>query len=725
MARPPAWWVVAAVADEEAGGDRADVRLVALAVRSACPRRRSRPSTAPGPRARRLPSCGNVARTPPGAAGRTTRGRSNRNVRRFDRARQSVLAMYPLGSAHRRSEGHMRRSGLLRGFRRLAGDAARELHREHAPKRRVAAAPPTPPTGHARRSPPPSFLSAAPGELRRLGEPAQPAHGDDAERRSEREGRERPRPPGPTDERGNQPDRRHREREPHARLRRESGADVRGRRELGDRGGELGGIGDDRDPPDARERERDERGSAERESRHRGAGGGDRHRDHRERRPSPAVGRHATQPAAERADGDHQERGAARVEPRIAPAASHPEALREEDADPRPHRVELPHVPEIAEAREPRAALPEDREGHPEVEARRGKSVGPLAHEGSNENGPGGGEERGGAERSPPRQVGEASDQVGHRGATVRAPMRIPIARPRPSRNHVAMIFIAGGYAPAMLTPVTKRSSSAGPRLDAQSASAPFAAAPRTTDQVMSVRGDQTSGRLPSALASVPMMKPAWTAIVSAALPPSPRAHSRRSAGKTAEALNQRPSAPSSASERTVSCRQARVTRVRYSMTPFSRSRPMSAAESPRSFRTFSVCPEGRGAALRIAPGVSESLMATPTWRTRPCFGCSTSTIIRRWLSCGSRTISSTSYTLPTHTSAFVRRANHSSRSRVRMIASISRRAASSSALAARTNWSGLRANRASSGRPIALQKFSQSHGSVPPIVRSLPSRVS
>src|SRR6266568_3391960 len=136
--------------------------------------------------------------------------------------------------------------------------------------------------------------------------------------------------------------------------------------------------------------------------------------------------------------------------------------------------------------------------------------------------------------------------------------MRIPIARPRPSRNHVAMIFIAGGYAPAMLTPVTKRSSSAGPRLDAQSASAPFAAAPRTTDQVMSMRGDQTSGRLPSALASVPTMKPAWTAIVSAALPPSPRAHSRRSAGKTAEALNQRPSAPSSASERTMSCRQAR-----------------------------------------------------------------------------------------------------------------------------------------------------------------------
>src|SRR3989475_98443 len=143
---------------------------------------------------------------------------------------------------------------------------------------------------------------------------------------------------------------------------------------------------------------------------------------------------------------------------------------------------------------------------------------------------------------------------------TVRAPIRIPIARPRPSRNHVAMIFIAGGYAPAMLTPVTKRRTRAGARLDTQRASAPFAAAPRRTDQVMSVRGDQTSGRLPSALASVPTMKPAWTAIVSAALPLSSSAHSRSSAGRTAEALNQRARAPSSASERTVSCRQARVT---------------------------------------------------------------------------------------------------------------------------------------------------------------------
>src|SRR2546430_13851718 len=99
--------------------------------------------------------------------------------------------------------------------------------------------------------------------------------------------------------------------------------------------------------------------------------------------------------------------------------------------------------------------------------------------------------------------------------------MRIPIARPRPSRNHVAMIFIAGGYAAAMLTPVTKRRSSAGPRLDAQSASAPFGAPPRATDQGLGGRGDQTSGRLPGGLASVPVVKAAWAGTGGAARPPA------------------------------------------------------------------------------------------------------------------------------------------------------------------------------------------------------------
>ncbi len=71
------------------------------------------------------------------------------------------------------------------------------------------------------------------------------------------------------------------------------------------------------------------------------------------------------------------------------------------------------------------------------------------------------------------------------------------------------MIFIAGGYAPAMQAPVTKRSASAGPTSSIQSASAPLATAPSAALPAMSSRGDQTSGRLPRALARVPTMKPA------------------------------------------------------------------------------------------------------------------------------------------------------------------------------------------------------------------------
>ena len=51
------------------------------------------------------------------------------------------------------------------------------------------------------------------------------------------------------------------------------------------------------------------------------------------------------------------------------------------------------------------------------------------------------------ATRSVPRQGSSVRPRTrwGVAEPTVSAPIRIPIARPRPSRNHVAMIFIAGG----------------------------------------------------------------------------------------------------------------------------------------------------------------------------------------------------------------------------------------------------------------------------------------
>src|SRR5689334_673239 len=107
-----------------------------------------------------------------------------------------------------------------------------------------------------------------------------------------------------------------------------------------------------------------------------------------------------------------------------------------------------------------------------------------------------------------------------------------------------------------MATPVTKRSTSAPARPLTKSASQPLASAPTIAPAIITRREGRTSGRLASAAPRVPTMKPAWTAMVSAALPPSPSAHSRRRAGRMAEALNQRQSASSSASDSTVSCHQ-------------------------------------------------------------------------------------------------------------------------------------------------------------------------
>src|SRR6266545_5212137 len=107
-----------------------------------------------------------------------------------------------------------------------------------------------------------------------------------------------------------------------------------------------------------------------------------------------------------------------------------------------------------------------------------------------------------------------------------------------------------------MHRPVAKRSKRAGVRLSTQSASAPLSTAPASALQSMSRRGETISGRLASAEPSVPTMKPACTATVSPARPPSPSCHSRERAGRTAEALNQSDSAPSSAADRTASARQ-------------------------------------------------------------------------------------------------------------------------------------------------------------------------
>src|SRR5262245_32398304 len=98
--------------------------------------------------------------------------------------------------------------------------------------------------------------------------------------------------------------------------------------------------------------------------------------------------------------------------------------------------------------------------------------------------------------------------------------------------------------------------------------------------------------------------------------------------------------------------------------------------------------------------------MGMPNSSIVPSVGCLTSTTMSRACTWGSATISSGSYTLPTHTSALTRISYHSSRFLVRMMASISLRALTSSALAARTNWSDWRGEGPKLGRAIAVEQF-------------------
>ena len=105
------------------------------------------------------------------------------------------------------------------------------------------------------------------------------------------------------------------------------------------------------------------------------------------------------------------------LSPSVGASAARLQARREERADPRPHGVQLPHVAEIAEAGQASAAIAEDRARHAHVEARRGEPVRALPDEGPDDRAAGDRQERGREQDVPPRQVGEAADQVRHRRA--------------------------------------------------------------------------------------------------------------------------------------------------------------------------------------------------------------------------------------------------------------------------------------------------------------------
>ncbi len=121
---------------------------------------------------------------------------------------------------------------------------------------------------------------------------------------------------------------------------------------------------------------------------------------------------------------------------------------------------------------------------------------------------------------------------------TVRAPTSVPMARPRPSRNQVETIFIAGGYTPAMKSPVANRVATAALNPGAASSAALAAAAP-SAEVATSARSGTRSARLSSATSAVPTTKPSCTALVSHAASAGARSQRSRSGSATALAVNQ------------------------------------------------------------------------------------------------------------------------------------------------------------------------------------------
>src|SRR5690606_218846 len=146
-------------------------------------------------------------------------------------------------------------------------------------------------------------------------------------------------------------------------------------------------------------------------------------------------------------------------------------------------------------------------------------------------------------------QLPSARVRCGTAEPMVSAPTSAPMARPRSARNHVAAIFIAGGYTPARSTPVRKRKRSPAPGVGAQTTAALTTAAASDV-ATNNRRAGLMSARFSSALPAAPVTNPSCTAMVSHAAPAGPRPQASTNCEATAVALNQRviPSSSASAS---------------------------------------------------------------------------------------------------------------------------------------------------------------------------------
>ena len=133
-------------------------------------------------------------------------------------------------------------------------------------------------------------------------------------------------------------------------------------------------VRDDREAPHHPDHDDDPRRPTEREADHQCAGAADDERCDGDGGTTDAIGGPAAGEASQRAARDHQKRDDAGAD-RWGSAVAQRKAGGEEAADPRPHRVELPHVPEVAEICQAKRRTAEGVEGIGEAEGRCGAAV--------------------------------------------------------------------------------------------------------------------------------------------------------------------------------------------------------------------------------------------------------------------------------------------------------------------------------------------------------------
>jgi len=238
-----------------------------------------------------------------------------------------------------------------------------------------------------------------------------------------------------------QPDRRHRQEKAAAHLHGERRPDVVAQAVFGDERREERRVGHHRHAPAHGEREERPQRAAEREAGGRRAAGADDHRPGGHARLAEAVGDDAGADAAGGPARDRDE-GHERPGPRAV-------AGRRERGNPGPHRVELPHVPEVADRREAHLAIGEDAANGARIERRRGREMGAVPHDADDEQAPGQRARRRGDHHRAPRHVHRHRlQQMGKRGADRQRADDDAERRPTPARKPAGRDLHAGGVDP-------------------------------------------------------------------------------------------------------------------------------------------------------------------------------------------------------------------------------------------------------------------------------------